>query len=735
MRNGTLWRVVLVLALGLAIHGCQSKDENPNWDPATNYPDWTYDKPVYTEPAVEPKPYETVANNIEVYYSRSETFFIQHPAGKQEDIRPRTAVWYSYDGGNTWMKNGYYGLYQEFYTFVAENDGQYWIRFVGPGMGVAEVPPGQPHEIHVVDTQPPVITLEVDPPPFEEVCVDVHGNEVPCKPDGSCCCCHTKVRRPHVYHVGEKVYVHWTVSDVNLDPKTIELSTCFARFPHNLVWSRFQGTMAPSGSLEVVIPPEAASQAGMRFRVIARDKADNIGLGLSEIMDVQAARPDTPPQEESAEADVMEQTDETQATKAPPADTVKEPAADILEEIPEPAAIDKPRVPPPPLGIPEPPADLTEPVHIEEPASQPEPAPKTTPEKIPPADQGAMSEPIPLQSLAESLPETPKDEPVAIVKPTPEPVVVAKPAPEVKEEEPEPIAVTPTPTPEPVAIEPQPAPEVKRDLPEPVVVESTPEPEPVEALTSLPALPTEQKEPERTDVSLAAMERQVEAARQAKERDLAAAMPKPTPEKKETPVPAAVQETPEGKESEPVPVKVLAKAPEEEMKPEPVRTPAPPEDTPSPKPLNVQPVRETKPIVATTPDVDANDTATTMKLSDIPENVQQGWPARGMTMQGGVSRLLNWLPASAAKYETVTLQFSSNDGKSWVAVAKELRPGRVVTWTVPMVTSRTCRLRVVGSNEQGVQKTLETSEPFRVDAGKWETIDMSGFKMEIPKSK
>lgn len=672
MRNKTLW--LMVLGLGLVFCGCQATDENPNWNPETNYPDWTYDKPIYTEPAVEPKPYETVANDIDVYYSRSDMFFIRHPNGKQPDVRPRTAVWFSYDAGATWQKNGFFGMDQRFYSFFAEQDGRYWIRFVGPNMGAAEVPPGQPHEIHVVDTQAPVITLQVDPPPIEEVCVDSEGNEVPAKPDGSCCCCHRKVRREHIYHVGEKVIVSWCVTDMNLAPKTIELSTCFARFPHNLVWSRFKGKLAPTGTLEVVIPPEAASQAGMRFRMIAHDKADNIGLGMSEVMEVQPALPETPQTPENIpvgeveiEGDTME-TVEPAEEKPMDAKPMKKPVVKPQPkkaEIPEPSVIKQPKHKPVPMDLPAPPTDLTEPVNIESPATKPAAKPKKT------SSRGASTKPIPILSLSKTLPATKK----------------ANPAPVAKQQTPKPVAVKPAPT----------------KKAEPVKVAAKPKPAPVKA------------KPARTQTSLADMEREIEKARKAQE------SAKPAPKKvaaqeEATSDLVAIRKSKPVKTSKPVPVKVLTKAPTEKRKrkPEPAWKPVPPS-------TKSELATETKPAG--------------MKLGDIPEKTQQGWPAEGMTLHGGGSRLLNWLPESAVNYKTMNLQFSSNNGKTWVTVAKNVKPQRVTTWTVPMVTSKTCLLRVVGKDHEGKIKPLETSAPFRVDAGKWETIDMSGFRMQVPKSK
>ncbi len=623
MRYGMIWLSVWTILL--AFCGCQSQDENPDWDPSTRYPDWTYDKPVYVEPAVPPQPYETVGQGVPVYYTRSETFFPEHPKGAQEDVRPRTAVWFSDDGGNCWRKNGYFGVGQKFYTFVSDQDGQYWIRFVGPNMGAAEVPPGQPHQIHVVDTIVPQIELQLDPPPYECVSNSCSGEESvqPAQQPSECnSTCRQKELRPHIYRVGDKVMVHWTITDVNLELASIELSTCFARFPHNLVWSRFQGVLPSCGSMEVLIPEEATEQSGMRFRMIAHDKAGNIGLGMSEILQVepkatrvstvvaQEAPPRPPPAPAKKPAEkVKSDTVTTPAIMPEPPVTTKPVSAPPAPKKTPPAP-SKPTRPRKPAGAPPPPTDLTEPISIETPTAS---APTTR--TVPPKQPMRLDE-LPSLPVAKTAPAPRRKTPAPAPKPTPT-------------------------TAKSIAVKVAPAPAKK--------------------------------------------ERQVLEAKPA---------PKPIP-----PKPIDVQPA---KKTEPV-----AKA------------------TPKKEPF--PPLKPTPPIATPKP--------ATMKLGDIPEKVQQGWPAKGMTLHGGVSRLLNWLPASAKDFQSVDLEFSSTDGKRWTPLASDLQPGQAVMWTVPLVTSKTCRLRIVGRTGRSGQTVLETSEPFTVDAGTWETIDMSGFKMQVPKSK
>jgi hypothetical protein len=262
MRNGLL----LTLVAGLAIAGCTAPDENPTWNPNEQYPPAAYNRPYYLAPVVEPQPTEKIGNNIPIYYMRDSLVFIKHPGGQQPCAEPQMALYYSTNGGTVWSKAGYYGYEQTHFDFNAPTDGRYWIRFVGPGQGTADVPPGQPHRVYVVDTHAPKINMTVSPSPWMD-----------------------KDRKvPRQFHVGQEVVLHWTVDDKHLLKDSIQLATCYAQFPHNLVWSEFGERMGPVGAVRVMIPPEAAHQAGLRFRIIAKDKADNIGIALSEILPVTA---------------------------------------------------------------------------------------------------------------------------------------------------------------------------------------------------------------------------------------------------------------------------------------------------------------------------------------------------------------------------------------------------------------------------------------------------------------
>jgi hypothetical protein len=253
-----------IIAVLVLLAGCTQVDENPKFNPSAELPSWAYDAPLYYQPSQDLEAQETVGDGIGVYYTRDQAFFIRHPGGCQINGVPRVGVYYSTDMGETWNKAGYFGVEQTHFNFLAKDDGRYWVRFVGPGQGVVECPPGVPHRIYVVDRKSPAIVLSVLPSPWE--------NE----------------RRgiPRVYEVGQNVTLSWGVSDANLDPNSIRMGICFAEFPYNVVWSGLPEALTPSDSIAAELPPEAAQHGGIRFRLEARDKCGNIGLAVTDVLHV-----------------------------------------------------------------------------------------------------------------------------------------------------------------------------------------------------------------------------------------------------------------------------------------------------------------------------------------------------------------------------------------------------------------------------------------------------------------
>jgi hypothetical protein len=308
----------------LILAGCTSTDENPHWSPGEEYPDWAYNAPFYQQPTVELEPLETVGNQIPIYYTREDLFFVKHPLGEQANQTPQLAIYASADGGQNWVKGGYFGLEQTHFLYKAETDGRYWIRFVGPDQGTSDVPPGQPHRIYVVDTVAPQFNISITPNPWID----------------------EKRTIPRMYHVGQEITIEWTAFDPYLVKESVQLSTAYARFPHNLVWSEFPDKLPPIGRMRVVIPPEAKSEAGIRFRMIAKDKAGNIGIGMGPILAVvdspadvsppapapakaETGTPDdllTPPEKEAEKDSPDTKTGQALETRAPAAAPAAKPA-------------------------------------------------------------------------------------------------------------------------------------------------------------------------------------------------------------------------------------------------------------------------------------------------------------------------------------------------------------------------------------------------------------------------
>ncbi len=261
--------LILLLLSAVFLAGCEVTDANTDWDPQADLPAWAYDSPYYYRPSEDLEMLETIGENIGVYYTNDEYFFIRHPSGYQLTAGPRVGLWSSSDAGENWEKGGFFGIEQTHFLYKADDDGKYWIRFVGPGQGRSTVPPGQPHRIYVVDTHAPTVNISVEPPP---VTIDAEGNEV-----------------VHLYSAGETVTLYWGIGDQNLDIDSIQLGVAFADFPNNVVWSRWPEAVGESGSMQVEIPQEAVKQGGLKFRMEARDKAGNIGAAFTERLTIEGA--------------------------------------------------------------------------------------------------------------------------------------------------------------------------------------------------------------------------------------------------------------------------------------------------------------------------------------------------------------------------------------------------------------------------------------------------------------
>ena len=681
MRNNIL--VALICLVSTLLSGCLAKDENPDWNPSAAFPSWTYDAPFYHEPALDLKPETTVGNNIPVYYTRNADFFIRHPNGWQQNLAPQVAIWYSNTCGEAWLLDGYYGLEQRYFIFHAEHDGHYWIRFVGPapgkdnesGQGVATVPPGQPHEIYVVDTHAPAIDITVTPSPWED----------------------EKRTVRHIYHVGDSIELQWSVADMSLLEDSISLGTAYAKFPNNVVWSKYKEKIAPVGKMTVTIPPEACKQDGIRFRMLAEDRAKNVGIGMTEILHVAQAEPPEGSEIKAPEKAAVE----TETKTKPEEDKTPKPVVTAPE--PKTRAVQPPKV--------HPAAALIEPMQVVEPRDPRrvgeneivKPRSRQTNERIarikPASDETseratiAAGEPSGIReakkldslSIEALLPDSFGD---SNARPTPENTPEGK------------VTTQKSPLVQTGTMQSSDETSFTGGLLEEIVVEKSYK----EGNLDLIEIPLEKLGQVEAVASAPTPKAEPAISTPAPQPQLKELTIEPAPKLKEL----AVAPIPEPKELTVEPIielKELAAAP-----------------TPELKELTVEPIIELKELsAAPTPEpapkkdelITSAQDSTTKPEPITAVNASSGWNLSGQKLQGGTNRLFAVQSTPELDGKTLQLQFSSDGGNKWTSLKDDMKPGRTIMWAVPSVDSDDCRLRILSMDSNGTTP-LAVSPKFGV---------------------
>jgi hypothetical protein len=259
------------LTLGLALvfaAGCGDKpapfavkDRSPKADrpapfnPPESYPEWAYDSEKYVKPVEDLKPEPRVRPGDPLhYFANKKIVMVRQPSGYTPEEVPRVALWWTDDNGFHWNKGGYFGRQQEYFPFEATEDGDYGVRFVGPGQANAQQVPPTPERVYHVDTVFPEVTVRIEP-------------------------------EQSWYHVGDTVTIRWEASDQHL----IEYPVRVGVFPDFSAEARdlteLQRDLADQGSITYKIPPEALDHE-LRFRVDARDRAGNLGTATSYALQV-----------------------------------------------------------------------------------------------------------------------------------------------------------------------------------------------------------------------------------------------------------------------------------------------------------------------------------------------------------------------------------------------------------------------------------------------------------------
>ncbi|MBT3278164.1 MAG: hypothetical protein HN909_08725 [Phycisphaerales bacterium] len=813
--------------------------------------------PVVVAQTDAPQPVDVI-QNIPIYFAKSKQFLLPNLAATQTTA-PALTAWACTDQGQTWSQSVNFSAGQATQTVTAA-DGVYWFCF-SPGNAA---PPrlAKPDLIYIVDTAKPAVAVKLSPAPFDP-----------------------QSGKAHAYRVGDVIRVEWAITDPYLDDTATTVATSFAKYPHNLVWTDIKAGLPARASIELTIPAQAATQDGVRFRVVARDKAGNLALAMTPVIRIQGATPAAP------------------AAVVPSAPTLNQRiAADLAKTIPVPTvpapAPVAPAVPTTPAAPMTPPVDLLRPVEPATPLAAGDTKrfedllPETVPEGPASAGLGRLSDTAPKAPAiavkpAPTQPENPSEflAPISPAQPDPAPIApiapVAPVAPinpaDVAPAPPSTVAIAPAPkartatkpeTTEDVLAEvdaiiaahraattkPAPATPAARPAAPIVIPASRPAPP---ADPDMPAPPVELRQTRRTvprpmpttprrpvapapPVSVAVAPKPVAPA------PPVATRPKPAPVRtvaKPAPVrtvsvPAHITR-PAPTRRKPKPIVTHPEAPTEFLKPidlhdapkrtaprtapKPAAKPAPPVATkptitipaapkrPAPKltmtiPASIKPEPTPAPaprpepvLAAVKPDPSsriplatatkatiikaaefkpAEDTVTvrpgrkldTFPTKDTPEPTagalpsgpvelgevdtpkapaitakpapatekkqaaisflesletksgaktgsaaSNGWPVRGMVLRGSSQQLLNWLPAEARTFKTVSLRFSSDNGKTWKTVATNLREKQTTLWTVPAVDSASCRIDLIGTNPSQSPQRLALSDSFHVE--------------------
>lgn len=274
-RRGTIGLAAL-LATALLAAGCSQpapfaiKDRSPKkdraepWDPPNTYPEWAYDAPSSMKPAADLTPVPRARPEDPLHYFTNKRLVpIRQPGGYNSEELPRMAIWWTDNNGFQWNKGGYFGQNQPYFWFDAPADGDYGIRFVGPGQEPATLPVAAPERVYHVDTMLPDVQLVVEP------------NQA-------------------LYEPGQTVTLHWTAHDFHLRETPVEIGMSLDASAESPKWTVLQKELLAEGSYSYTVPDEALDH-GIVFRVAAEDRAGNVGMNFSHVLqvvqDATAAQP------------------------------------------------------------------------------------------------------------------------------------------------------------------------------------------------------------------------------------------------------------------------------------------------------------------------------------------------------------------------------------------------------------------------------------------------------------
>lgn len=322
------WSPLFIL-MALCATGCERPapfkvaDRTPKtepeapFDPPNTYPEWAFDQPQYVRPVAEltPEPKAKAGDPLH-YFTKEKVVLIRQPSGYTPEETPRIAVWWSDNNGFHWQKAGFFGRQQSYFAFEAPDDGDYGIRFVGPGQEQAMHATAHPERVYHVDTVIPEVQVTVDP-------------------------------EQTWYNVGQSVTVSWSAEDYHLIETPVNVTAMLDFSADESKPIEVQKNLAKEGSITYKIPTEALNHE-IRFRVDAMDRATNLGITYSHALQVVSdpvdsaeAKPKDPKLEEQITLNKEDITKSFAEAKPQP---MQQPEPVVIEKVAanEPAALPGP---------------------------------------------------------------------------------------------------------------------------------------------------------------------------------------------------------------------------------------------------------------------------------------------------------------------------------------------------------------------------------------------------------
>lgn len=232
------------------------------YQPGTDYPEWGFDKPAYYEPTAEPVPFiKGVNGEPDIYYTAQRLVFIKRPDYPDAREAPRPAVFTTKDNGQTWKKEGHFGLGESYFSLLLPaEDGDYGICLIGvhrPDLAPANL---QIQQVYVLDSQKPVIEVTVEP------------KEGP-------------------YWTGQNIRLSWKTTDATLGPQPTKLCWRIVDPGRTSFWRDKRDHLESSGQIDVAVDSLPSTAKGVQFRFEVTDQMGNIGAGYTPLLEMTGSYP------------------------------------------------------------------------------------------------------------------------------------------------------------------------------------------------------------------------------------------------------------------------------------------------------------------------------------------------------------------------------------------------------------------------------------------------------------